>query len=113
MVNRERLVNQFLTSDNRIKWGALGVAITGGTLYSVFIGFARGILSVGETIDMFVGGLVGTVVSQGNRFFGSMNRQLGDVWALDIDLGLFQLPFNLVVVLLALAVLAIGVRQLG
>lgn len=107
------LVDKFITSNDRIKWGALGAALTGGTIYTVYIGLVRGVLSVGAAIDMFVGGLVGTVVSQGDRFFESMNRQLGDVWTLEIDLGLFQLPFNLVVVLLALAVLAIGVRWFG
>lgn len=111
MVNRERLVQQFLTDDNHIKWGALGMALTGGTVYSVAIGVGQGILSVGATIDLFVGDLVGTFLSQVTRFFDAANRQLGEMWTLGIDLWVFQLPFNLVIVLVAFTILTLGVSH--
>lgn len=105
------MISSLVTRDGHIKWGALGVALTGGTVYATFIGFVRGVLSVGAAIDLFVGGIVGTFERQVARYFGSLTRQLGSVWAVELDLGLFQLPVNLVLVLVAFAILALGVRQ--
>ncbi|NEU56749.1 hypothetical protein [Halorussus sp. MSC15.2] len=109
--SRDALITSLLTRDNHIKWGALGVALTGSTVYAIFIGVVRGVISVGAAIDLFVGGLVGTIERQTTRYFDSFTRQLAAAWTFEIDLGLFQLPFNLVMVLVAFTMLAIGVSQ--
>lgn len=89
------------------------MALTGGTAYATFIGFVRGALSVGAAIDLFVGGIVGTVEREGARYFDSFTRQLGQAWMFELDLGLFQLPVNVALVLVAFAILALGVRELA
>jgi hypothetical protein len=110
---RSALVTSLITRKDRIKWTALGAALAGGTIHALFIGVVRGVISVGAAIDLFVGGLVGTFERQMTRYFDSFTRQLGQAWTFDIDLGLFQLPVNLVLVLVAFGILALGVRELG
>jgi len=129
------LTQNFLTDENHIKWGALGIALVGSTVYSIMIGAIRGVLSIGEAFENALGGAATAVQTQARRFFDSFTRQLSDLWGVDvdfslletdftivkldglaglgIDLGLFQLPANLVIVLMAFTILAWGVRQLA
>jgi hypothetical protein len=110
---RSALVTSLITRKDRIKWTALGAALAGGTIHALFIGVVRGALSVGAAIDLFVSALVGTFGRQTTRYFDSWTRQLGEAWTSTIDLGVAQLPFNVLLVLVAFTILALGVRQLG
>lgn len=107
----DELVDSFLTSDNRPKWGALGRGIVGGGLFATIYGVVSGVLAVGTAPSLFVDGVMTAVRTNIDRFLRVLNGELAALWEPAVDFGLFQLPFGVVVLLLVLSVAAWGVRQ--
>jgi len=103
------LVGKFLTSENKIRLGALTSAVTGGSLYAILVGPVSVTLSIGKvwqklssipaSITFWAGEYVGSFADLSERFW--------DPWT--IDFGFFALPMNLLVVLVLLSVAAWGV----
>lgn len=106
------LVDQFLGPGNRPKIAALGSAIGGGGLYAVLLSVSNTALSFGEAVTLLVGGVIGATNRYFGRFLDGVVAELGLTWDA-FQFSLFSLPVNLIVVLAAFSVLALGVSYIA
>lgn len=105
------LVDQFLGPGNRPKIAALGSAIGGGGLYAVLLSVSNTALSFGEAVKLLVGGIIGATDRYVGQFLAGLLAELGLTWD-PFQFGLFSLPANALVVLVAFSVLVLGVNYL-
>ncbi|WP_435099603.1 hypothetical protein [Halarchaeum sp. P4] len=106
------LADQFLTAENRVKWRALGAAATGGTVYATFVAWIEGTLSVLSLPSMVVTGILDGTTGQLGRFLSWVRDAADTLWSGQVvDLGLFQLPFNVLLLLVLFSTVAFAVKM--
>lgn len=109
-MNSATLVDSFISAAGRVQWGALATAIAGGTLYAGLIGWFRGVLALGEAPKMLATGLSGALTGQVNRYMDALSRQTSALFGGGaINLGLFELPYSMALLLLLFSIGAWGV----
>ncbi|WP_435102981.1 hypothetical protein [Halarchaeum sp. P4] len=104
--------DRYLSFDNRIQWGALGSAIAGGTVYATFVAWIEGSLSILTLPSRIATGILDGADGQLDRFLTALRADAGAIWGGGtLDMGLFQLPFNVLLFLVVLSVVALVVRM--
>lgn len=107
----KEFAESFLGPKGKIMTGALAGSIGGGSLFAVYVALIKGPLAVGRAISRFVDGLIRLFTTAIDRYYSIAIAEISSTWD-PFQLGWLSLPANLVVAIVAFAVMAIGVRIL-
>jgi len=84
----------------------LAGAVSGGIAYAVIIGYESVILAPGKALSTIADSVGGAISSSVTRIATVVQAQVGGAWSANLDLGLFQLPYAVIALLVAFFALA-------
>lgn len=103
------LKNAFLDEDNNLRWGQLGGAIAGAGVYEFFRNLAGIPLGIGRAISEFFGGIQ-SASARGGSTLSAAIREAGNAFGA-ADAGVFSFPVTAGLILLSVAIIVIGFRE--